>query len=183
MLVSEEQTEGGRRILVVNGSFLLNFPLVNHEHRKLAAKLIDSLPAPNQRVVFLESSAGGPPIRDDDRVPEPTVWELFNVWPTNWILLHLAALGVIFCFVRWPIFGRPRDLKTSGRSDFGHHIDALADLLQRTHERAYATKQIDNYRQLTGQETTARRTPLAVPEENAAADRDVAAPNPESQIP
>jgi hypothetical protein len=183
VLVSEEQTEGGRRILVVNGSFLLNLPLVNHEHRKLAAKLIDSLPAPNQRVVFLESSAGGPPIRDDDHVPEPTVWELFNVWPTNWILLHLAIVGVIFCFVRWPIFGRPRDLETSGRSDFGHHIDALADLLQRTHDRTYATQQINNYRQLTGQETTLRRVPATVPDKNAADDRVAAAPNPESRIP
>ena len=98
--------------------------------------------------MFLESRSGGPPTRDDDpAAAAPTGMEIFNIWPTNWILLHLAAVGVIFCFSRWPIFGRPKTCETAGGSDFGRHVDALAKLLKRTRDRAYAMERILNYRQ------------------------------------
>ena len=148
MLVSCEQWDRSRLIVVANGSFLLNLPLVNHKHRKLAGKLIDEIGPPGKTVVFLESRSGGPPTRDDDpAAAAPTGMEIFNIWPTNWILLHLAAVGVIFCFSRWPIFGRPKTCETAGGSDFGRHVDALAKLLKRTRDRAYAMERILNYRQ------------------------------------
>ena len=40
LLISREQKDGRQVIVVANGSFLLNLPLVNHEHRKLAGRLI-----------------------------------------------------------------------------------------------------------------------------------------------
>jgi hypothetical protein len=187
VLVSRKRIGRGRLIVVANGSFLLNLPLVNHEHRKLAGKLIDEIGPPGKTVVFLESRGrrasyrnaersahdgagqpgrddgkrgrrgnhepsdpdeGEPPIRGDDPASTvPTGLEIFGIWPTNWILLHLAAVGVIFCFSRWPIFGRPRTCQAASRSDFGHHVDALAELLERTHDRAYAMDRILNYRQ------------------------------------
>ena len=153
VLVSRQRRDDGRLILVANGSFLLNLPLVNHEHRKLAGKLIAEIGEPGKNVVFLESDRGGPPIRDKDpTAATPTGFEMFNLWPTNWILLHLAVVGVIFCFSRWPIFGRPNGRDVAGRSDFGRHVDALADLLKRSRDRSYATARIINYRQKTGQE-------------------------------
>jgi hypothetical protein len=186
VLVSRQEVGDSQLIVVANGSFLLNLPLVNHEHRKLAGKLIDEIGPPGKTVVFLESrgrqpsrhgsrpsrankrSSGGrggyrvyddgkqanddddgePPIRDDDpSAADPTGLEIFSVWPTNWILLHLAAVGVIFCFSRWPIFGRPKPPATPSPSDFGRHVDALAELLKRTRDRAYAMERILNYRQ------------------------------------
>ena len=55
MLVSRQDVGQGRLFVVANGSFLLNLPLVNHEHRRLAGKLIEEVgPAP-QTVVFLEN--------------------------------------------------------------------------------------------------------------------------------
>ena len=65
-LVSQQMRKTGRLIVVANGSFLLNLPLVNHEHRKLAGKLIDAIPSPGKNVVFLESGYQGPPIREKD---------------------------------------------------------------------------------------------------------------------
>ena len=62
MLESDEGLIVGRldvgqsQLLVVsNGSFLLNAMLVNHEHRKLAGKLIDTIGPGGRDVVFLES--------------------------------------------------------------------------------------------------------------------------------
>ena len=56
----EENTTapGSQLLFVVNGSFLLNLPLVNHEHRKLAQRLI---------------TACGPPGRLDGVSPPGTV--------------------------------------------------------------------------------------------------------------
>lgn len=131
-------------ILVANGSFLLNLPLVNREHRKLAGKLIETAGSPG-RVVFLESGPGGPSI--DPPQADNSFWNVFGAWPLNAILLHLAAVGLIFCFARWPIFGRPRVPPEQTTSDFGKHVDALGELLRRTKDRNYALSklaEIDN---------------------------------------
>ncbi len=150
VLVSRRPYEESQLIVVANGSFLLNLPLVNHEHRKLAGKLIEAVGSPRKTVVFLESNPGGPPIRDKDPTAEGVnSWEVFNRPPTNWILLHLAAVGIIFCFCRWPIFGRAKKTETTSDSDFARHVNALADLLQRSRDRAYAMERILNYRQRT----------------------------------
>jgi hypothetical protein len=151
-LVSSATFQGSRLIIVANGSFLLNLPLVNHEHRKLAGKLIDEIGPPKKNVVFLESPPGGPPLRDKDpTLGSPTGMEIFHVWPTNWILLHFAAVGVIFCFMRWPIFGHPRRVKHVSESDFGRHIAAEAELFKRSGDRTYAAARLLHYRQLSGE--------------------------------
>jgi hypothetical protein len=144
-------------IVVTNGSFLLNFQLVNREHRKLAAHLIAELP-PSSRVVFLESNPGGPPIRESETVARtPNGLELFAVWPLGGVLLHLAALGLVFCFARLPIFGIPRDPPTESLSDFGRHITALGELLHLTRDRGYAEQRLAQYRQIATTDSTTSR--------------------------
>ena len=147
-LVARRELRDSQLILVTNGSFLLNMPLVNHEHRKLAGRLIDRIGPEVQSVAFLESGPGGPPIRDEEPAAGmPTGLEIFTIWPTNWILLHLAAVGILFCFSRLPIFGRARTLPPPPSSDFGQHIDAVARLLKHTDNHAYATTRVLNYQQ------------------------------------
>jgi hypothetical protein len=124
--------EGGRILLVTNGSFLLNLPLVNHEHRKLAGQLIAATGEPGE-VVFLESGAGGPPIDPD--YADQSLWTLFGAWPLNVILLQLAVAGVMFCFARWPIFGRPKQPAAESTSDFGRHVEAVGQLLSKCKDR------------------------------------------------
>ncbi|MBN2024172.1 MAG: hypothetical protein JW809_15420 [Pirellulales bacterium] len=149
MLVSREPFYQGQLIVVANGSFLLNVPLVNREHRKLAGKLIDAVgPAP-RRVVFLESAAGGPTIAEkDDFSWGPSALAIFRVWPTNWILVHLVVVGVLFCGWRFPIFGAPFEPESEGRSDFGRHVEAVARLLRHTGDAPYAEARLAHYRQV-----------------------------------
>jgi hypothetical protein len=150
MLLSRESFDESQLLVVANGSFLLNLPLVNHEHRKLAGKLIDAIGPAGQTVVFLESFTGGPPIRPDDPIGGmPTGAEIFSIWPTNWILLHLVIVGILFCFWRFPILGVPRSPEPRGLADFGHHIAAIAELLERGGDRAYAEARLAQYRQQT----------------------------------
>jgi hypothetical protein len=137
----------GQVIVVANGSFLLNYPLVNHEHRKLAAKLVEESGSPG-RVVFIESGPNGPAVLDKEPVGGGSPLELLKVWPLNAILLHLTVLGIIFCLARSPIFGRPKDLPSEPVSDFGKHVAALGGLLARGKNHEYARSRVAQYQQL-----------------------------------
>jgi hypothetical protein len=162
MLVSVEPFDESQAIVVANGSFLLNLPLVNHEHRKLAGKLIDAVGEPGQTVVFLESYAGGPSVREED--PEsgiPTGLAIFNIWPTSWILLHLAIAGIMFCFSRWPIFGRPQDPRPASASDFGRHVEALGELFERTGDVDFANARLAHCQEMLHPEVATSRAGVA----------------------
>lgn len=139
--------EPSELLLVTNGSFLLNASLVNHEHRKLARKLVDECVG-KETVVFLQSGHTGIPIKDFDPPPDvPSSLMIFTVWPLNIILVHMAIVGVVFCFARWPIFGHPHRSPADRMSDFGHHVSALGSMLSRTENRSYVRHQISVYRQ------------------------------------
>jgi hypothetical protein len=172
--VTDPSWDGSQILVVANGSFLLNLPLVNHEHRKLAGKLIDQCGEPAE-VAFLESGPEGLPAYD--REPDtdyPTGAEVFTVWPLGAIALHLVVLGILFCFAEFPIFGRPleddglspavlvtaalgglagvlviasRREETDGESDFGNHIRAMGGLLQSTGDISYAQARLNDYQQ------------------------------------
>jgi hypothetical protein len=144
-------------IVVANGSFLLNYPLINHEHRKLAGKLIGEVPE-DAKVVFLEGP--DPQVVDQEPEPEaPTGVEMFSIWPMNWILVHLGILGAFFMLARWPIFGLPRSPKREAQADFGKHVAALAELLARTRDRGFAIARLQHYRQLTKKEPVVEQPP------------------------
>jgi len=124
-------SEGSQIILVENGSFLLNLPLINHEHRKLAGKLVAAVGG-SGTVVFLESRPGGPPI--DPPPSDSSLWTLFQGWPLGAILLQLGVAGIIFCFARWPIFGRPRQPAGAATTDFSDHVAAVGELLAKSRD-------------------------------------------------
>src|SRR5262245_1439848 len=146
---SEESLGDGQIIVVANGSLVLNYPLVNHENRKLAAELIDECSTSGDKVAFIESQPGGPPIlKKEPTGGFPTVLELLKVWPLNAILLHITLLGIVLCLARWPIFGRPRELPADSPTDFGKHVAALGQLLARTKDRNYAHARLVQYRQI-----------------------------------
>jgi len=147
-IVTVRQFGKSRLILVVNGSFLLNLPLLNHEHRKLAGELIAEIGPAGKKVVFLESGPGGPSIRAKDPDPHQSSGiEILAVWPTNWILLQAIAVGILACFRRWPIFGVPRPGPAAAASDFGRHITALAELMRRSRDRTFAQMRLAQWRQ------------------------------------
>jgi hypothetical protein len=142
-------TNSSRVLLVENGSWLLNLPLVNHEHRKLAGKLIAAAGPPSQRVVFLESSAQGPIVTaEDPTLNPPSGFGLFGVWPIGIMLAQLTMLGIFYAFSQWPIMGRPSDGERPSLTDFGRHIRALGRLLRESGDRSYAIATVARYRQL-----------------------------------
>ena len=134
----------GQVIVLANGSWVLNYPLVNHEHRKLAARLVNECGDPG-KVAFVESDPGGPGVLEREPTSGEEPWPPY---PLNAILVHLVVLGIVFCLARFPIFGRPRELPSEPAADFGKHVAALGQLLARSRDRHYAQSRLAQYRQI-----------------------------------
>jgi hypothetical protein len=151
MILGEINYDESRILLIPNGSYLLNLPLVNQEHRKLAGRIVDAV-GEDRYVVFLESDGEVPEVMDKDPTPQsPSLGKILAQPPLNTIVFQavLAGLGLIFAFVRLPIFGVPRTLATTALSDFGRHVTALGELLMHTRDRQYAVSRVLHYQQLT----------------------------------
>ena len=133
-------------ILVANGSWLLNLPLVNPEHRVLAQALIDEC-GPPSRVCILQTGQNEPAIASDSP-DQPLMLRAFTVWPVNVILLHATVLGIIFCFAIFPVFGRPRRVAPEAVSDFGKHVTAVGELLEGGADVNYARQRLKVYQEM-----------------------------------
>ncbi len=147
-------------ILINNGSFLLNLPLVNPEHRKLAAHLIDECDTSYgaQSVAFLETG-GYVPIRNaDDSTQGTSGWEWLKKWPLNLVGLQMAWWLIVLCFALYPIFGRAKKLPSSSTSDFKKHIDSVGDLLEATDDHGYAQLRLQQYQQVMKGDAVYRRS-------------------------
>jgi hypothetical protein len=142
----------GQLIVVTNGSFLLNLPLVNHEHRKLAGHLIQACQG-GSRVAFLESGPEGPLLLDWTVPPKPAETAREQVL----VLVHWCVLGLAYCFCVFPIFGRPKTLPDTTPAEFVQHIDALGELLKRTRDEQYAWRQIEHYYAITRRDPNVRQ--------------------------
>lgn len=135
-----------RILVVLNGSSLLNYPLVNHENRKIASRIIEYCDDPS-RVTFLESGPMGLPISQSNS-SKYSGFEALTVWPINAILLHLIAAGILFCVMVFPIFGRPKEFVEDTPNDFGKHIDAIQELFALAENRSEAIDKVNKYRML-----------------------------------
>jgi hypothetical protein len=144
--ISQRHGSTSQAIVVANGSFLLNMPLVNHEHRKLAGTLVDEI-GTDKQVFFLEAG-GSPEVLDEDPPPPriPTSTMYFDVPRVQNLLWHLAVLTLIVCFGLFAIHGRPRSAPKPPPSDFGRHAEALGDLLSQTRDAGYAHARLAQYR-------------------------------------
>ncbi len=148
---------GSQLLIVQNGSFLLNLSLVNREHRLLAGKLIDEVESRGgveQQVVFLESDQGGPKILDEDPKSNLPTGPI-NEPPVSYIVYHLIVIGVLAIFACWPIFGRPRELPSAARSDFGEHVRSLGAMLGRSRDETYCRTRLLHYEQTSRGESGA----------------------------
>jgi hypothetical protein len=142
-------------IVIVNGSFLLNLPLVNHEHRKLAEHLIQQC-GPGSSVAFLESGPGDPAVSNRASPPESSHATRERVL----LAAHWCVLGLVYCFCIYPIFGRPKTIPDNTPSEFVQHVDALGELLQRTRDQQYAQRRLEYYHMITRRDPDTRQHPV-----------------------
>ncbi len=139
--ISSEDAPDRKLIIISNGSFLLNYPLTNSEHRKLAAKVADEVKGD---VVFLESSYRWPKIGGQANDPA-LQWTWVGQAPMNYIVPHFLFWGVLYCFVFFPNFGRPKRIQFHPPKAFRSHVQAVASILGRSQEKNWAREVVDTW--------------------------------------
>lgn len=131
--------EHSRVVLVHNGSFLLNYALVDPVHRTLAARLADQL-GERRKIAFFEPANGGGRIWSPwGRLPPggPSPIDVLFRPPLGWVFLHFLIAALLYLASQAPIFGRPRTDKDQPGAPFTQHVRAYGKLLERTGDRAY----------------------------------------------
>ena len=146
--LSKPQWSGSRVIIVGNGSLFFNLPLTNPTNRKLSARLIESIDEIDYQwedVLFVENQ-GSIQISDVDIPDDTSKWSWITKPPLRYMVPNLVFWCMLFCFVYFPIFGRPRNINRNSTSDFRDHIHALARLVAGTENRNQPRAWLDLYR-------------------------------------
>ncbi len=140
---SRDDWYDGKLIVISNAAFLLNYSMINAQNRTMAGNLIDELP-PGGDVLLLEAGS--------NVEVSNTVYESHNRWawitkpPLKYLIPQFLFWGLLFCFVFFPIFGRPRQLRKKSTTNFNHHISAMSRLLRRTQSPNQISEWIQEYR-------------------------------------
>lgn len=124
-------------LVVANGSFLLNEPLVHRARRPLAQRVLRWAGETPRRVVFVE---GENPLAEGEH--RPSRWPP----PLDWIMPHLLAFGLVACLSRAVVLGRLRPEPPSGADRPAAHAEALGDLLSKTRDAEAARSLLESYR-------------------------------------
>lgn len=141
--IQQDDWNGGQIIVVSNAAFLLNYPLLDPENRILAGNLIQQLPN-SGAALFLESPSNIQ-VREQD-YENHNRWAWITKPPLKYIIPQFLFWGVIFCFVFFPIFGRPKGEARKSTTNFHQHILAMGRLLKRTRASTEVAQWISEYR-------------------------------------
>lgn len=146
--LTKEDWYGSRIIVVGNGSLVLNLPLTNIHNQELSGRLLEKVDETDYQwndVLFVENQ--GTVIVSDVDVPEQTSkWSWITEPPLRYMVPNLVFWCMLFCFVYFPIFGRPRHLVRKSTADFRDHIFALARLVAGTENRENPKAWLQQYR-------------------------------------
>ena len=145
--------EKNRIIVVQNASFLVNFAAADPNKQALADGLITAATSEinkefsysDSSVLILESE-NEIPVRNSDFVNK-NLWAWIAEEPLCYIVPHALLWGVLFCFVYFPIFGRPKRLPKRSTTSFRNHINAVAEQLSKYGEKAHARQTIKQYQE------------------------------------
>ncbi|MCA9262320.1 MAG: hypothetical protein KDA60_00665 [Planctomycetales bacterium] len=153
------QWDRSQILVVANGSWLLNYPLLNGEHRKLAVHLVNACGS-SGRAVVLESNNR----LSISNGASYGVWDYFTIEAFQAVLMHLTFLGILFCLSAFPIFGRPRTVAQDEVSRFSYHIVAVGKHLLKTQDREFARMRRETYLQYTRRESGASHLKRSAPD-------------------
>lgn len=145
---SSRASREGRDLWVVSHPiFLCNFGIFQPENALLRDAFLDEI-ASSKRVLFLETGPG--PILlssvPDDRIDQSWAWMTKGPFPI--FVLHAVLFAVVFCFARFPVFGRARRIEFEPRNDFGQHVAEVGRMLRLRQLESYARQKLEHYYQI-----------------------------------
>ena len=140
--------QGSKIVIVSHPHFTVNLGQTDPLLRELAARLVDeSSPDVSGRIGFLETESAD--VLPNQQEAENVAWSFLFVWPVNLVMLHLLFIGLIGCWMVFPIFGRPQPLPDNRSMSFAEHVRALGDLLAKGNDGDDARRRVEQYRALS----------------------------------
>ncbi|MBL8889093.1 MAG: hypothetical protein JNL67_03885 [Planctomycetaceae bacterium] len=138
----------GRDLWVISHPiFLCNFGIFQPENAKLRDHFLEEITY-QKRVLFLET--GPQPVLlssvPDDRIDQSWAWMTKGPFPI--FVLHAVILAVVFCFARFPVFGRARRIEFEPRNDFGQHVAEVGRMLRLRQLESFARQKLEHYYQV-----------------------------------
>jgi hypothetical protein len=141
--LSKREFSGGSIYVVSNSSFLTNYGLINHENRRLAQQLIDANPYYGS-TLFLETDDSDTRVLTSESGHQTWAW--IGKPPLRYMVPHFLMLGIFFCFVLFPIFGRAKRADTDKNPfTFRSHIKAMGKLMASSSNLGFARDKIEKY--------------------------------------
>ena len=144
-LLTYEAFEGYEVFVMGSATPLLNGGLVDPGNRQLAAEFARQIPCTGRVAIALSSEWF-----DDSEVQSPSMIRFLQVHPNGWVFGQGIVALLLFCWSRFPIFGRPRESSFTETARFGRHVDALGNLLRRTGDVKSARQRIRDWFGLQG---------------------------------
>lgn len=142
-LLTKNNLRSAEIYVISNASFLTNFGLANRENQILAQELIDTKSF-DRATLFLETSPDGATVSSVEAGQETWAW--ITKPPLKYIVPHFLMLGIFFCFVFFPIFGRAkRSDPDEDHATFRDHIRAMGKLMSISKDDEYAKEKVDKY--------------------------------------
>lgn len=141
---TRELDYGGRVLVVSSASFLSNLGIVKPANRPLVDVVLNEIPT-RRNVLVLHSGPGDVPLSStpEDRMVKTWSWMKHGPFPVA--ILHVLAFAVLFCFARYPVFGRPKDMEFKPRNDFGLHLEEIGRLLRQSNRTEFARARVKHY--------------------------------------
>jgi len=142
--IMTSQSQPDDLVVVSSGAFLTNFGIVQTKNRPLILRFMQEIPV-GSRVAFLESGPGDVAMSTSPESRIVNMWSWMGRKPFPLISLHVLALAVVYCFARYPVFGRPKEVQFKPRNDFGQHLTEVGRLLRSKGQIDFARQKIQHY--------------------------------------
>jgi hypothetical protein len=141
-LFTVEETLMARVMVLGSATPLLNGGLVDPGNRQLAVEFLGWIPEGDRVAVAVSSQM----FEDQESNAQgPQIWNFVKVHPNGFVFGQGILALLVFCWWKFPIFGRPRLVVSHETARFGRHVDAFGKLLRKTRDVTFAKQRIRDW--------------------------------------
>ena len=141
-LFTLEETTMARVMVLGSATPLLNGGLVDPGNRRLAVEFLRWIPEGDRVAVAVSSQLFD---EQESNAKSPQIWNFVKVHPNGFVFGQGILALLVFCWWKFPIFGRPRRIVSHETARFGRHVDAFGKLLRKSRDVTFAKQRIRDW--------------------------------------
>ena len=141
-LFTVEETLMARVMVLGSATPLLNGGLVDPGNRQLAVEFLGWIPEGDRVAIAVSSRLFE---EQESNAKNPQIWNFVKVHPNGFVFGQGIFALLMFCWWKFPIFGRPRRIVSHETARFGRHVDAFGKLLRKTRDVTFAKQRIRDW--------------------------------------